>query len=266
MFISYAKYCEDVILWSLLGKSQQGVFLTVEVEPSVQNSVTQGFYAYGWRGINVIADPQMYEILMALRPDDRNLYASVTENNDNLAHHVVLTLEAICRYYTPPVFELLHLGVTLDKSSVIRSLHWQHYRPRIVLVSVGAEEGLEWEECLTQQNYHFIRLLGHQRVYLATEQMPLAAEWLANPNCWNEPCVWHKEASLQTLAHDLETCRRDLILKEQQYQVLRSEHSRILNELHAVYSSKAWRITLPLRRGSHYGKVLWRKLCSITTI
>lgn len=267
MFKSYTAHCEDAILWSLLGKLPQGFFLTVEAEPPLQSAMTQGFYAYGWRGLNVIANPKGHEILLALRPDDRHLYARVAASDESLvqqADPVVLTLEAICRYYAPPVFELLHLGSTLDKATVIRSLQWQDYRPRVVLVSVGTAEELEWEKLLIQQDYHFIRLLGYQRVYLAAEQMPLATEWLANPSCWDEPCVWHKEADLTALARDLDACRCELILKEQQYQVLRVEHSRVLNELHAVYASKAWRITQPLRWLSHYGKIVWRRLRRIT--
>jgi hypothetical protein len=234
---SYTSQDKEAGLWSFLRDIPHGFFLTVETGYPLQGAVTQDLYAQGWSGINITADANGYEMAQALRPDDRNIYAHVAESETISPQNGVgvLSLEAICRYYAPAVFELLHLGETADKAAVIRSLQWQLHRPRVVLVQLDAVDSLAWEALLTQHHYCFMQHFGRQRVYLAAEQ-------------------------LNVLMADLVQCHRDAATLAQQHEVLKGEQERILNELQDVYGSKAWRITLPLRLVSHYGKELWRQL------
>jgi FkbM family methyltransferase len=72
-FVSYARNCEDVILWRALHDVEKGSYVDVGAGDPEVASVTRAFYERGWSGINVQPLDEYFQRLVELRERDTNL-------------------------------------------------------------------------------------------------------------------------------------------------------------------------------------------------
>ncbi len=88
--VSWADHWEDVRLWRVLRDLGPGFYVDVgAMDPSV-DSVTKGFYALGWCGIDVEPNPYYAARLREERPRDVVVEAAAGADRSRLSLHVVL--------------------------------------------------------------------------------------------------------------------------------------------------------------------------------
>jgi len=214
MFISYARNCEDVLLWRALGKVDQGFYIDVGAGHPDIESVTRTFYDRGWRGINIAPIEDRWLQLTASRPRDVNLCVALDEvagrqkllrardtvpstavrtamfstfatNGQMVDQRMeeVKTLAEICRRYAPTDIHFLKIDVDGAARDVLMGADFHTFRPRIVLVGSAIEAHSEWKAILLNADYRFVWFDGLNRFYVAAErQADLAPAFGARPN------------------------------------------------------------------------------------
>ena len=152
------------------------------------------------------------------------------------------------------------------------------------------EDYEKWESILINGQYHFVYFDGLNRYYVASEHSELDNSFNIPPNYFDffrrvseqwaldelkasEQKVYAKESEKSLIAKDLDIANKGLseqndaidLLKDELkaseqkvYELNQSSHhwwlasERLTSELHNVYNSKSWIITLPLRKVSQF--------------
>lgn len=265
-FISYAQNYEDVMLWRALKHIENGFYIDVGAAWPDKHSVTKAFYDRGWCGINVEPNPIHHASLINQRSRDINLQFAVGASSGVLTMNLVgdtglstldsviagqhqhggwgivqqtvsvETLAKICSEHIPSGQEVHFLKVDVEgfEEQALRGHDWINFRPWIVLVEATLpmtqqESHGTWETILLEADYYFAYADGLNRFYVSHEQSTLAADLKYPPNVF------------------------DRFLLSDQYQAeVRSQQSEATVQiqaahLDAIYRSKSWRITAPLR-------------------
>ncbi len=279
-FITYAQNFEDVMLWRALRHLGKGFYIDVGANDPVLDSVTRAFYDRGWQGINIEPVPAHCTELTRQRPHDINLQQAAgaapgvftlyeIENvrgwgtlDPDMAgqyrqqgHTVieipvnVTTLVEICRQHVTGDIHFLKIDVEGAEEQVLRGMDFSRWRPWIVIAEsrVPTEQGpvtAEWEQLLTAQGYSEAYFDGVNTFYLADEHREeLIPAFAAPPNALDD-FVRYSEWQAGRYAEELEG-QIDEILR--QVDEMRQYALRLEQELTAVYGSRSWRLTAPLR-------------------
>jgi FkbM family methyltransferase len=88
---SYSQNHEDVYLRAYFHDVKNGFYVDVGANHPVIDSVTNLFYANGWRGINIEPLPNMYSELHRLRKKDINIQAAIGSKKGKATLHVYKT-------------------------------------------------------------------------------------------------------------------------------------------------------------------------------
>lgn len=272
-FISYAQNYEDVMLWRALKHVQNGFYIDVGAAWPDEHSVTKAFYLAGWRGINVEPNPQFNQMLVTQRPEDKNLAVAVgdkvgqvlmkfikdtglsTISSQIAEEHIasgwqiqeleveLTTLSDICTGHKPENQEIHFLKVDVEglEEAVLRGNDWSQYRPWIVVVEatlpMSQEESYaSWEPILLAVNYQFAYADGLNRFYVANEHAELREAFKYPPNVF--------DGFLLSTQQEAEFKAQQAEVKAQQAESIGQHYAATLN---AVYASKSWRLTVPLR-------------------
>ena len=79
---------EDIIVNLLLSKeTEKGIFIDIGAYHPYRFSNTFILYLNGWRGVNIDASDMSIHAFQALRPDDVNLKALISDKTETLAFH-----------------------------------------------------------------------------------------------------------------------------------------------------------------------------------
>lgn len=272
-FISYAQNFEDVMLWRALKDVEGGFYIDVGAAWPDSDSVTKAFYDRGWRGINVEPNPDLYERLIAERPDDTNLQLAAGDcdgtvvmnflSNEGLStvedviaenHHAmgwaltrrnvpIRTLDSIWSNYvsTCQPVHFLKIDVEGHEEAVLQGNNWTVNRPWIVVVEstlpMSQEESHEqWEAILLDSNYLFAYADGLNRFYVASEKSHLVDFFKYPPNFFD----YFKLAG-QVRAEKLAQEAGDRAVKAE------ADAAKLALKIDEIYASTSWRITRPLR-------------------
>ena len=170
---SYSERYEDVIIDSVLGNKDTGVYLDIGAYDPYKLSNTKRFYDRGWRGCNIEPNPTRFERFIRARRDDVNLNAGISDFTGKQVffeaeHEYFSTFseeracelkamgEKIRREVEVPVITLQevfveHLkGAPVDFCSIdtegmdliiLKSNDWRRFRPRVVCVEVSLAQG-----------------------------------------------------------------------------------------------------------------------------
>lgn len=267
-FISYAQNFEDVMLWRALKHIEQGFYVDVGAAWPDEHSVTRAFYDRGWRGINVEPDPELHRQLQESRPRDQNLRLAVGDSEGslvmnflegtglglstlhgaiadkyqqvgwNLKHQEaqVMSLSNLWLQYVPAGQDVHFLKVDVEgmEEAVLRGNDWAKNRPWIVVVEATlplsrAELHETWEPILFSANYLFAYADGLNRFYVAAEHPEILSSLQYPPNFFDD-FVLTAQVKAEARAQQAEA-------KTQQVEAA----------LNAVYNSRAWRWSAPLR-------------------
>ena len=265
-FISYAQNYEDVMLWRALKHVKNGFYIDVGAAWPDEHSVTKAFYLIGWTGINIEPNPKLNQLLMEQRLEDKNLAVAVSDKIGHISFNVIestglstasdeiaeqhrnnswqiqrldvetTTLADICKRYKPLNQEIHFLKVDVEgmEESVLRGNDWEQYRPWIVVVEATlpmspVESYKSWEAILTEAKYHFAYADGLNRFYVADEHLELLEAFRYQPNYFdNFKVISQLEAEARA---------------EQEKNTMQ-DYGATLN---AVYDSRSWKLTGPLR-------------------
>ncbi len=272
-FISYAQNFEDVMLRRALKDVDKGFYIDAGANDPVVDSVTKSFYDAGWHGINIEPVGEWYEKLQQDRPNDTNLQLAVGAKKDELDFYEVVgtglstmdeliakqhadnhnfqiktykvpvtTLTAICEEYVQADIHFLKIDVEGAELSVLQGADLRKIRPWIILVestlpTTSTDCHQQWEPILLASGYEFVYFDGLNRFYVANEHKEIKKGFLAPPNVLDNfiPNGW-------------EVANKKINELNESSHHWRLESERLKNELKAVYRSKSWRITAPLRK------------------
>lgn len=278
-FVSYAQNFEDVILHRALKHVDKGFYIDVGAQAPVIGSVTQAFYERGWRGINIEPVQQWYNRLQEARPKDLNLRIAVSTKSGKSRFFEVVdetglstleevvaerhaqqgykvrsydvltrTLDSILDEHATREIHFLKIDVEGAEANVLTSIDLNRWRPWIVIVEATEPNSTiktheRWQRLLTHRGYKFVYFDGLNRFFLADEQSELRFAFSAPPNVFDHFVSY---AELQARQH-VEALKTDLQQSNAHRQSLEVRLAETASELNAVYSSRSWRITYPLR-------------------
>ena len=258
-FISYAQNFEDVMLWRALKHIEHGFYIDVGAAFPDEHSVTRAFYDRGWKGINVEPDPALHRQLQESRPHDQNLRLAVGDSEGYLVMNFlegtgistlddaiadkylqtgwnmkrqeaqVTTLTNLWLQYVPAGQDVHFLKVDVEsmEEAVLRGNDWTKNRPWLVVVEATlplsqVELYETWEPILFSANYLFAYADGLNRFYAAVEHPEILSSFQYPPNFFDD-FVLAAQVKAEAKAQQVEAV------------------------LNAVYNSRAWRWTVPLR-------------------
>jgi len=271
-FISYAQNFEDVMLWRALKHVEHGFYIDAGAAGPDEHSVTRAFYDRGWKGINVEPDPELHHQLQESRTSDQNLRLAVGDSEGYLVLNFlegfglstmddaiadkyrqagwhlkrqetqVTTLTNLWLAYVPAGQDVHFLKVDVEgmEEAVLRGNDWTKNRPWIVVVEATlplsrVELYETWEPILFSANYLFAYADGLNRFYVAVEHSEIISSLQYPPNVFDD-FVLAAQVKAEAKVQQVETV------------------------LNAVYNSRAWRWTAPLRWIEKRLRIIWDKL------
>ena len=281
VFISYAQNHEDLMVWRALGRVEFGTYVDVGASSPSYDSVTRALYERGWRGINIEPTTSSYLELLRYRPEDVNVQAVVgptarmttlyeVDGGGGLSTVVPSVAQ---RYSRPeshwhvrevPVMQLpldqvldrflgsrdvhfLKIDVEGFESSVLDSLSLDKYAPWLLCIEstyplTRRSVASEWEPSLLGQGYARVFFDGSNTWYLREDKLDELGPHFDYPPSAPEKFV---------RTRDLTQAFREGLLHEFLGSPGASGSTpgsdQLLRELDAVYSSRSWRMTAPLR-------------------
>jgi len=279
-FISYAQNFEDVMLSRALKHVSNGFYIDVGAAWPDEHSVTKAFYDRGWHGINIEPNPELLSLLQKDRPKDKNLGLAIGDHEGSLVINIladtglstldpaiaiahtqagrnarskeisVTTLEKIWLHHVASDQAVHFLKVDVEglEKQVLQGNDWISNRPWIVLVEATlpmsqVENFTPWEPILTSSNYQFVYADGLNRYYIAKEHSDLMHAFKYPPNVFDgfiSAAQFRSEGQLEIATTELKKTNSKLVQTETKIEQLAAE-------LQAIYNSRSWRITKPLR-------------------
>jgi FkbM family methyltransferase len=290
-FISYAQNFEDVMLWRALKHIEQGFYIDVGANDPDQDSVTKAFYERGWRGINVEPAPQWFERLEKARPRDINLQLALGAEPGEITLYDIPdtglstvekkfaerheaehgyqsrelrvkmdTLSSVCEKLHLAPIHFLKVDVEGAEKAVFQGADFGKMRPWIIVVeatlpSSQEESYSDWEPILLKAGYEYAYFDGLNRFYVAGEHENLKGAFKAPPNIF-DGFVRSERVEAEHRASQAEAHAQETETKARQAEEMAAQAKATLQ---AVFSSRSWRVTAPLRRLAFTARLLREK-------
>jgi FkbM family methyltransferase len=272
-FVSYAQNMEDIMLWRALKDIEQGFYIDVGANDPNQDSVTKAFYEHGWRGINLEPVSQWFEKLKSERLRDINIQIAAGAAQGELQFYEisdtglstadkaiaerhedengykkiertvpVKTLTEICEtYHSSSPIHFLKIDVEGAEKKVLEGVDFSKIRPWIIVVesmlpNTQIEDYEDWEPILVAGKYEYVYFDGLNRFYVAQEHPEFLPAFKAPPNFFDE-FVLHAQ-------HKAEERAQQANERTQQAEALAHQAT---SSLQAMFNSRSWHITAPLR-------------------
>ncbi|GAC1341593.1 MAG: hypothetical protein NVSMB18_14020 [Acetobacteraceae bacterium] len=193
LFVSHAQTMEDVMLWRALRDRGPGFYIEARAADASQHSVTRAFYERGWRGIDIVPQPERAARLRRTRPRDLVVESALadapsTAKPGHVPQPPVTTLASLCREHVHGDVHFLRIDAAGAEAAVLRGADFRHTRPWILVVQAvdpitGAATAERWEALLHEASYRFVWFDGLNRFYVAQEHhLALAPHFQAPPN------------------------------------------------------------------------------------
>ena len=286
-FISYAQNFEDVMLWRALKHIEKGFYIDVGAWSPDVDSVTRAFYERGWHGINIEPNPEFHQQLQRRRPHDINLQLAIGDQEATLSMNFltnpglstlddaiaqthqqagweverqpvqVTTMAKIWAEYVPAGQDVHFLKVDVEgfEAAALRGNDWSKNRPWIVVVEatlpMTQEESYgDWEPILLKAGYLYAYFDGLNRFYVAEEHPELLDAFKAPPNLFDE-FVLYRQQEAEARANEAEARANEAEARANEAEAhatqAEARANEVISKLDAVYQSRSWRITRPLR-------------------
>lgn len=214
LFVSYAQYGEDVILWRALGGLTNVFYVDVGAFHPTYDSVTRALYERGWRGVNIEPQPDCFQAFEDERPEDLNLNLAIGDRDgtielilpDNPGRATTLNpaltgadpstsrvlvvplrrLDTLFADLAITHVDVLKIDVEGAEPAVIRGLLGGPVRPRICVVegvapSVGRVRGDEAVALLVENGYVHCLFDGLNHYLTTDRSLQEALSTPANP-------------------------------------------------------------------------------------
>jgi len=186
-------------------------------------------------------------------------------------------LAGILAEFAPAQVHFLKIDVEGFEEDVLRGMDFARWRPWVVVVEVTAPNSQlvndRWAPLLTGAAYRCVFFDGLNQYYLADEHTELAPAFAVPPNVFDDFVsaeqvrltaeVAQKAEALDAQLHLEGRLRKDLEVQQRQADSLAhhitqlQDHVALLqSELAAVYASRSWRLTRPIRVVSQWFSTL----------
>lgn len=284
MFVSYAQNFEDIMLWRAFKNIEKGFYIDIGAQDPVIDSVSLAFYEQGWRGVHV--EPVFYyaEKLRNARPDETVIQAAVgsgggeqsffeiddtglsTGNVQMAERHAkegfavretvvpCISLGDILDRYQDRDIHWLKIDVEGMEAEVVRGWQSSAVRPWIVVVestlpNTQIETFADWEPSVLSLGYDFVYFDGLSRFYISQNHQELKSYFNSPPNVFDGVALSGTGGGsfCSLLNNKRDQVERELLARQEELDVLNGHAHHLRKELQAVYASRSWRITAPLR-------------------
>ena len=159
----------------------------------------------------------------------------------------MLSLDGLFECTGQPVIHWLKVDVEGSEKSVLESWKESKARPWILVIECtepGSQEEtyIQWEDLVLSKGYQLAYFDGLNRFYVFSEQSYLLSAFRTPPNIYDGFMLSGKASQpfyklLETKAEQTEVRVQGLVARMEEAEVA----------LNAVYASRSWRITAPLR-------------------
>jgi FkbM family methyltransferase len=230
---SYSANFEDVLLDRAFRAKSSGFYIDVGAYEPVDDSVTNHFYANGWRGINIEPNPAPFKRLARARDRDVNLNIGISDHDGTLTVYEapsacwsvdpdiltgwfgadrddlversipVATLANVCERYVPRNVDIDFLKIDVEghEAEVVAGADWSRWRPTVVLIENNKPES--WEPQLLQADYLFAFFDGLNRFYLRAEDRQLLPVLAVPANVADAFLIHRYDKRISELEHAL---------------------------------------------------------------
>ena len=197
-WVSYADHFEDVVLRRFFRELSTGSYVDIGPLDPIRDSVTKHFYDHGWRGINILSDPDVYAAFRAARPNDLHLLAAIGEGGEGGASDPGFLLKggadssqgllAFPAEHLPERIDFLRAGGAGWEAPLLGAFPFSRVRPPVVLLRESAaptdpgsrKSGAE--PLLASWGYALAYADGRSRFYLAPGQSEKRGRLAIPPN------------------------------------------------------------------------------------
>lgn len=279
--VSFAQNFEDVMLWRALKHVANGFYIDIGAQDPVVDSVSKAFYDHGWRGCHIEPTNQYSKMLKEARPNETVLQVAVGRGKSNITffeientglstsdNSIALEHEARGFSLSQTIIPLISLDTLLDKfddrdihwlkidvegaeKSVLESWQKSAVRPWVLVIestkpSQQEECYEDWEPLVLAKGYEFVYFDGLNRFYVAVEHPELIPAFRVPPNIFDgfmlsgvasQPFYHHCKAVSERIAQEFERKANEF----------KSRAEEAEQKLAAIYHSRSWRLTAPLR-------------------
>lgn len=221
--ISYSAFVEmeDVMLYHALHDIRDIFYVDVGCNDPFSGSVTKLLYdMLGAKGINIDALQECVDLCDRERPRDVNLCtavgdregevvisvnggltSAVEENKSRSCEQRTVNMTILAKLFDSNLpagtaIHVLKIDVEGMEEAVLRGNDWARFRPWIVLLE-STKPGShiptwdQWEKYLVGQGYHFVRMQGVNRYYVADEKSGLDKKLLTMEELMDIYDIWH---------------------------------------------------------------------------
>ena len=195
LFAFFSQHCEDVVLSTAIQKGQLpqvGFYVDLGAFHPLKFSNTAMLNILGWRGVNVDANPEVITLFNGFRPNDINVCAGISDQQETLKYHrftqngintfseeharrmiengnvleqiievECYSVNTILGTHVPEGQHIDVLNIDLEgfDEQIIRAIDWDKYKPTVVLTEAFVED---IEEYVTSDIHKFLVQLGYR--------------------------------------------------------------------------------------------------------
>ncbi len=196
---SNSQYLEDVFIDSIFRAKRNGFYVDIGANDPTELSNTKRFYDYGWTGINVEPDVNLFKKLCSARPRDINLNLGIGSMPGDLIfyelsantlstfnrkaalenakkHGAVIIAEKLVKVITlAELFRSTAGGRHVDFLSVdsegyeyeiFSSNDWKTYRPTAIIAEISDHKEKNVLNLLKEQDYVLIHYNGTNGIFV----------------------------------------------------------------------------------------------------
>lgn len=228
--ISYAPNREDIILGSLLGDKNNGVYVDVGAGHPANSSATRFFYDRGWSGVDVTPSGRLEGLLKKYRSRDVVLNSFLSDKpsgeivyrerlgEGDLADYTteykvkVTTLSEIIDSCDLSEIDFLKVNAGKKELEVLKGCDWGKVRPRIICVATDGlasvddyARSIQYELVYSDGKNHYYADKKHYADKLPQVSRAVHGPYVVTLSVWEELNFLHQRvASLKDKIHDLE--------------------------------------------------------------
>lgn len=228
--ISYAPNREDIILGSLLGDKNNGVYVDVGAGHPAYSSATRFFYDRGWSGIDVTPSGRLEGLLKKYRSRDLIIHGFLSDKSSGkiiyrerlgeggLADYTteykvkVTTLGEIIASHDLGEIDFLKVNAGKKELEVLRGCDWDKVRPHIICVATDGvasiddyAKSIQYELVYSDGKNHYYADKNYYGDKLPQVGRVVYGPYVVTLNVWEELNFLHQRVTfLKDKIRDLE--------------------------------------------------------------
>jgi len=283
-FTSYAQNFEDILLWRALKNIKKGFYIDIGAQDPEEDSISLGFYEKGWRGVHIEPNEYYCNLLRIARPDEIVEQIAISNQRDFITFYEfpftglstasfataknykekgfdfikkdvkTSSLDFIFDKYSLNIVHWLKIDVEGLEKSVLDSWKNSKCRPWIIVIEstkplTQIENYSSWEGILLDKKYSFVYFDGLNRFYIHYEHIELAEHFKVPINIFDNFLLSGKASHNFHRLFTEKAKESEAKAKESEAKAKESEAKAKESEAkaNAIYNSRSWRITAPIR-------------------